>query len=179
MNQPKKIERSNMNTEVDKAMRLLEEVQEILAPMLMKEPDVPSVIEEEPVKEETKEPFSPFDDGAFDGSVQEARDTVKEKIDEVIPTNDITPPRTDLQCPLCGSKVYDNRPNKASGQYKATAGDFTCSNNNDCSGMVQGKSRKLRKAWWLNSKDLPQDWIRTEVPPTDDPEDTVQISPFN
>ena len=36
MNQPKKIERSNMNTEVDKAMRLLEEVQEILAPMLMK-----------------------------------------------------------------------------------------------------------------------------------------------
>ena len=57
MNQPKKIERSNMNTEVDKAMRLLEEVQEILAPMLMKEPDVPSVIEEEPVKEETKEPL--------------------------------------------------------------------------------------------------------------------------
>ena len=43
-----------MNTEVDKAMRLLEEVQEILAPMLMEKPDVPSVIEEEPVKEETK-----------------------------------------------------------------------------------------------------------------------------
>ena len=59
-----------MNTEVDKAMRLLEEVQEILAPMLMKDPDVPSVIEEEPIKEETKEPFSPFDDGAFEGKVQ-------------------------------------------------------------------------------------------------------------
>tara|TARA_A200000113_G_scaffold169328_1_gene154196 strand:- start:310 stop:735 length:426 start_codon:yes stop_codon:yes gene_type:complete len=141
-----------MNIEVDKAMRLLEEVQEILAPMLMKEPDVPSVIEEEPVKE---------------------------KVDEVIPTNDITSPRTDLVCPLCGSKVYDNRPNKASGQYKATAGDFTCSNNTDCSGMVQGKSRMLRKAWWLDSKDLPQEWIKSEVPPTDDPEDTVQISPFN
>ena len=161
MNQPKKIERSNMNTEVDKAMRLLEEVQEILAPMLMNEPDVPSVIEEEPVS-------TPF-----------AEETVKEKVDEVIPTNDITPPRTNLECPLCGSKVYDNRPNKASGQYKATAGDFTCSNNTDCSGMVQGKSRMLRKAWWLDSKDLPQEWIRTEVPPTDDPEDTVQISPFN
>ena len=62
-----------MNTEVDKAMRLLEEVQEILAPMLMKEPDVPSVIEEEPVS-------TPF-----------AEETVKEKVDEVIPTNDITP----------------------------------------------------------------------------------------
>ena len=74
MNQPKKIERSNMNTEVDKAMRLLEEVQEILAPMLMKEPDVPSVIEEEPVS------TPPF-----------AEETVKEKVDEVIPTNDITP----------------------------------------------------------------------------------------
>ena len=86
-----------MNTEVDKAMRLLEEVQEILAPMLMKEPDVPSVIEEEPVS-------TPF-----------AEETVKEKVDEVIPTNDITPPRTNLECPLCGSKVYDNRPNKASG----------------------------------------------------------------
>ena len=53
-----------MNTEVDKAMRLLEEVQEILAPMLMKEPDVPSVIEEEPVS-------TPF-----------AEETVKEKVDE-------------------------------------------------------------------------------------------------
>ena len=60
MNQPKKIERSNMNTEVDKAMRLLEEVQEILAPMLMKEPDVPSVIEEEPVS--TKKINIPIDD---------------------------------------------------------------------------------------------------------------------
>jgi hypothetical protein len=36
----------------------------------------------------------------------------------------------------------------------------------------------LRKSWWLNSKDLPQDWIKTEVPPAPK-EDTVEIDPFD
>ena len=97
---------------------------------------------------------------------------IVEKVNEVIPVEETTPPRTDLECYLCGSKVYDNRPNKRSGQYKPKAPDFTCSNNNDCSGMVQGQSRMLRKSWWLDSKDLPQDWIKTKVPPA---EDTVVI----
>ena len=97
---------------------------------------------------------------------------IVEKVNEVIPVEETTPPRTDLECFLCGSKVYDNRPNKRSGQYKPKAPDFTCSNNNDCSGMVQGQSRMLRKSWWLDSKDLPQEWIKTKVPPA---EDTVVI----
>ena len=75
---------------------------------------------------------------------------IVEKVNEVIPVTETTPPRTDLKCYLCGSKVYDNRPNKRSGQYKPKAPDFTCSNNNDCSGMVQGDTRMLRKSWWLD-----------------------------
>ena len=100
---------------------------------------------------------------------------IVEKVNEVIPVEETTPPRTDLECYLCGSKVYDNRPNKRSGQYKPTAPDFTCSNNNDCSGMVQGDTRMLRKSWWLDSKDLPQEWIKTVVPPIS-AEDTVDVT---
>ena len=40
--------------------------------------------------------------------------------------------------------------------------------------MVQGDTRMLRKSWWLDSKDLPQEWIRTEVPPIS-AEDTVDV----
>ena len=100
---------------------------------------------------------------------------IVEKVNEVIPVEETTPPRTDLECYLCGSKVYDNRPNKRSGQYKPKAPDFTCSNNNDCSGMVQGDTRMLRKSWWLDSKDLPQEWIKTVVPPIS-AEDTVDVT---
>ena len=86
---------------------------------------------------------------------------------------DTTPPRTDLVCPCeLQCKVYDNRPNKKSGQYKPTAPDFTCSNNTDCPNQKQGHSRMLRKSWWINSKDLPQDWLMTKVPPA---EDTVSL----
>ena len=101
---------------------------------------------------------------------------VVDRVNEVMEADDITPPRTDLVCPLCSSKVYDNRPNKNSGQYKPTSPDFTCSNIEDCSGIVQGDVRKLRKSWWLNSKDLPQDWINTTVPhdPTKDYVDTTK-----
>ena len=100
---------------------------------------------------------------------------IVEKVNEVIPVEETTPPRTDLECYLCGFKVYDNRPNKRSGQYKPKAPDFTCSNNNDCSGMVQGDTRMLRKSWWLDSKDLPQEWIKTVVPPIS-AEDTVDVT---
>ena len=100
---------------------------------------------------------------------------IVEKVNDVIPVEETTPPRTDLECYLCGSKVYDNRPNKRFGQYKPKAPDFTCSNNNDCSGMVQGDTRMLRKSWWLDSKDLPQEWIKTVVPPIS-AEDTVDVT---
>ena len=33
-----------------------------------------------------------------------------------------------MNCPKCGASVYDNRPKKAAGVYKATAPDQKCSN---------------------------------------------------
>ena len=101
---------------------------------------------------------------------------IVEKVNEVIPVEETTPPRTDLVCPCdLQCKVYDNRPNKKSGQYKPTAPDFTCSNNNDCPNQKQGHTRVLRKSWWLDSKDLPQEWIKTVVPPIS-AEDTVDVT---
>jgi len=35
----------------------------------------------------------------------------------------------------------------------------------------------LRKAWWLDSKDLPQEWIKTTVPVSAD-DDRVVIDPL-
>lgn len=45
-------------------------------------------------------------------------------------------------CPSCGSKLYDNRPKKADGSYKATSPDFTCSNQ-ACAGGKDGKKLSL------------------------------------
>jgi len=134
--------------QIDQALQKIElgkkafdEAEQILAEILQGD-SVPSVIEQEPVS-----------------------DPLETRMEEAgLEFEDKTPPRTDLVCPLCSSKVYDNRPNKRSGQYKETSPDFTCSNIQDCSGIVQGDVRKLRKSWWLNSKDLPQDWINTTVP---------------
>jgi len=134
--------------QIDQALQKIElgkkafdEAEQILAEILQGDA-VPSVIEQEPVSE-----------------------PIETRMEEAgLEFEDKTPPRTDLVCPLCSSKVYDNRPNKRSGQYKETSPDFTCSNIDDCSGVVQGDVRKLRKSWWLNSKDLPQDWINTTVP---------------
>ena len=101
---------------------------------------------------------------------------IVEKVNEVIPVEETTPPRTDLVCPCdLQCKVYDNRPNKKSGQYKQTAPDFTCSNNTDCPNQKQGHTIVLRKSWWLDSKDLPQEWIKTVVPPIS-AEDTVDVT---
>ena len=148
--------RRNMNKNIDQALRKIElgkkafdEAEEILAGLLQ-EDLVPSVMEQEPMS-----------------------DPVEDRMDQAgIPFEDKTPPRTDLVCYLCDSKVYDNRPQKKSGQYKATSPDFVCANNTDCSGMKQGQYGMLRKSWWLNSKDLPQEWIKAVVPPA---EDTVVI----
>jgi|TARA_B100001113_G_C21090156_1_gene613947 hypothetical protein len=96
-----------------------------------------------------------------------------------------TPPRSDLKCPLCDKKVFDNRPQKLSGEYKPKSPDFVCSNRETCSGLKQGDYGMLRKSWWLNSKDLPQDWIETKVPHNPDAtyvdttkQETQKESPF-
>lgn len=148
-----------MNEQINEAIKSIEVslkaltgAEEILA-QIMGNNEVPSVKEPEPASEPTD---------------------VVEKVSEVFEVEDITPPRTDLVCPCdLQCKVYDNRPNKRSGQYKPTAPDFTCSNNTDCPNQKQGHSRMLRKSWWLDSKDLPQEWINTTKIPQ--AEDTVQI----
>ena len=146
-----------MNKNIDQALRKIElgkkafdEAEEILAELLQ-EDLVPSVMEQEPMS-----------------------DPVEDRMDEVgISYEDKTPPRSDLVCPCeLQCKVYDNRPQKKSGQYKETSPDFVCSNNKDCPNLTQGHTRVLRKSWWLNSKDLPQEWIKAVVPPA---EDTVVI----
>jgi len=35
----------------------------------------------------------------------------------------------EVLCPQCGSPMWDNRPKKASGEYKPNAADFTCKEN--------------------------------------------------
>ena len=147
---------------IDKALQKIEaskqaiaEAEQLLASILQSG-EVPTVKEPEPAQE-------PID--------------VQINNMGVVEVEDKTPPRTDLVCPCdLNCKVYDNRPNKKSGQYKATAPDFTCSNNTDCPNQKQGHSRMLRKSWWLDSNDLPQDWINTKVPhdPSKDYVDTTK-----
>jgi len=75
--------------------------------------------------------------------------------------------RMDLACPHCSSLVYDNRIRKAdAGQpsYTPKSPDFICSNDKDCSGMIQGRERKLRASWYLKDldgkpKQLPEEWL--------------------
>jgi len=142
--------------QIDQALQKIElgkkafdEAEQILAEILQGDA-VPSVMEKEPMN-----------------------DPVEDRLDQAgIEFEDKTPPRRDLICYLCESKVFDNRPQKKSGQYKEKSPDFVCSNNKDCSGMKQGDYGMLRKSWWLNSKDLPQEWIKAVVPPA---EDTVVI----
>lgn len=153
-----------MNQSIDQALQKIElskqaidEAEKILADILQNNNEVSSVIEPEPSAE-------PVD--------------VVERVNEVMEAKDITPPRQDLECYLCGSKVFDNRPQKRDGEYKETSPDFVCSNNTDCSGRKQGQYGMLRKSWWLNSKDLPEDWLKSKVIPAPK-EETVEIDPFD
>jgi hypothetical protein len=144
---------NNALKKIEASKQAIKEAEWILADLLKADIEVPSVVEEEPSSE-------PSD--------------IVDRVNEVMEVTDKTPPRQDLECPLCQNKVFDNRPQKRSGEYKETSPDFVCSNRDTCSGIKQGQYGVLRKSWWLNSKDLPQDWIRTVVPPAK-AEDTVAL----
>lgn len=59
-------------------------------------------------------------------------------------------------CPICQSPVYDNRTKKQSGEWKATAPDFTCSNKQCTGGTAKDGTRKPWAVW-------PDQW---EIVPT-------------
>ena len=50
-------------------------------------------------------------------------------------------------CPVCKSPVYDNRTKKQSGEWKATAPDFTCSNKQCTGGIAKDGTKKPWAVW--------------------------------
>ena len=60
---------------------------------------------------------------------------------------------TRLFCPICKSKVFDNRNNKRN----LRSPDFVCSSNDP--EFRSGHNGKYKKSWWLDSIDLPTEWI--------------------
>ncbi len=60
-------------------------------------------------------------------------------------------PRTDLTCPFCSGKVFDNRTDK----LKPTSPDFKCGAKSvsECS----AHTGKFSKSWWITD-DLPEEW---------------------
>ena len=89
-------------------------------------------------------------------------DTVDEAINSVFDTEEITDkimdnmkepssiPRTDLTCPFCSGKVFDNRTDK----LKPTSPDFKCGAKSvsECS----AHTGKFSKSWWITD-DLPEE----------------------
>lgn len=49
--------------------------------------------------------------------------------------------KTRMNCPDCGGQMWDNRPKKANGTYKATRSDFSCKDKDGCG-----------KGVWLDGK---------------------------
>ena len=72
---------------------------------------------------------------------------------------------TDLLCPHCQQRVWDNRFRKADPNNQAFQSkhpDFVCSND-DCPKAQMGKFRLLRPSWYQfdlngNAKELPKEW---------------------
>jgi len=89
-------------------------------------------------------------------------DTVDEAINSVFETEEITEkikdtiqadtvPRTDLTCPFCSGKVFDNRQDKRG----PSSPDFKCGAKSqmECS----AHTGKFSKSWWITD-DLPKEW---------------------
>lgn len=89
-------------------------------------------------------------------------DTVDEAINSVFETEEITTkiketitndtaPRTDLKCPFCNGKVFDNRQDKRG----PSSPDFKCGAKSqmECS----AHTGKFSKSWWITD-DLPAEW---------------------
>jgi hypothetical protein len=72
--------------------------------------------------------------------------------DVVNKSHELNKIKTDLKCPYCSEKVFDNRDNKKTPKSP----DFVCANNDPA--ICGGHTGKWRKSWWLNSSDLPEEW---------------------
>lgn len=66
-----------------------------------------------------------------------------------------------LTCPCdVQAKVWDNRPQKASGEFKSNSPDFKCSNTaGECNAKNKPDNPNYHKGWWINSYDLPAEWL--------------------
>ena len=73
---------------------------------------------------------------------------------------------SNLKCPHCGFAVIDKRFNKPN----QNSPDFICTNNdpNSCS----GHNGKYKKAWWMNSNDLPKSWVKKQSNRDPEPRNT-------
>jgi len=106
--------------------------------------------------------------GELDGSkdpepVIEEPSSVEEPEPAGDPASEVKEYRDDLKCPHCQSIVYDNRPRIDSGEYSKGSPHFKCSNNTDCPAKVPSNNGGFfGKGWWVNSQDLPQEWLDGE-----------------
>lgn len=66
---------------------------------------------------------------------------VKNGNDEQPKPSKTTPQVEAIVCPQCGSDMWDNRPKKASGEFKANSPDFKCKDNK-CSHVIWPERKK-------------------------------------
>lgn len=88
-------------------------------------------------------------------SVVKSIKSVAEQTGHTAPPRQATQSNDSPACPICGSDMWDNRPKKRSGQFKANASDFRC------------KDKACKGAIWL--KDDKPAAGTTEIEGYDDP----------
>ncbi len=75
------------------------------------------------------------DDGAAASEAGDAPERPAPKREPAPRPQPPTPTKGGQECPDCGGEMWDNRPKKASGQFKPTAPDFKCKDES-CGGVI-------------------------------------------
>ncbi len=82
------------------------------------------------------------DTAGFIGAAKTAIELVcgGQTVQQAVHAVQTTPPTAPLthsgpNCPECGGMMWDNRPKKASGEFKSTAPDYKCKNKS-CGGVI-------------------------------------------